>query len=63
MPFQVVSTDLLVSYTPGLLQTHWGMATTKIYLGATIFVDHAYDFTYVHLMEGTPDAAKTLEAA
>ena len=63
IPGQIVSVDQLVSYTPGLIPTHRGLPTTKRYSGATIFVDHASDFTYVHLMKGTPDAEKTVEAA
>ena len=63
IPGQVVSCDQLVSYTPGLITTNRGLPTTKRYSGATILVDHASNFTYVHLMEGTPDAEKTVEAA
>ena len=63
IPGQAVSVNQLVSYTPGLIPTHRGIPTTKRYLGATIFVDHASDFTYVHLMEGTPYAEKAVEAA
>ena len=63
IPGQAVSVDQLVGYTPGLIPTHRGLPTNKRYSGATIFVDHASDFTYVHLMEGTPDAEKTVEAA
>ena len=62
IPGQVVSVDQLFSYNPGLIPTHLGIPKTKRYLGATIFVDHVSDFTYVHLMERTPDTAKTLEA-
>ena len=62
IPGQVVSADQLVSYNPGLIPTYRGLPTAKIYSGATIFVDHASDFTYVHLMEGTPDTEKTVEA-
>ena len=60
IPGQVVSVDQLVSYTPELIPTHRGIPTTKRYSGATIFVDHASDFTYVHLMEGITDSAKTV---
>ena len=45
IPGQVVSVDQLVRYTPGLIPTHRGLQKTKRYLGATIFVDHASDFT------------------
>ena len=60
IPSQVISIEQLISYTPGLIPTHRGIPTTKRYLGATIFVDLASDFTYVHLREGTPDAANTV---
>ena len=63
LPGQVVSVDQLVGYIPGLIPTYRGLPTTKRYSGATIFVDHTSDFTYVHLMERTPDAEKTVESA
>ena len=50
IPGEVVSVNQLFSYTPGLISTHQGLPTTKRNPGATIFVDHASDFTYVHLM-------------
>ena len=62
IPSQVVRVDQLVRYTPGLIPTNRGTPTTKRYSGTTIFVDHASDFIYIHLMEGTPDAAKRVEA-
>ena len=60
IPGQVVSVDQLASYTPGLISTHQVLPTTKRYSGATVFVDHASHFTYVHLMEVTSDTAKTV---
>ena len=50
VPGQVVSVDQLVSPTPGFVPTHRGTPTTKCYIGATVFVDHFYNFTYAHLM-------------
>ena len=46
----------LISPTPGFVSIHRGIAATKRYLGATIFVDHFLDFIYAHLvtkMDGT----------
>ena len=62
IPGQVVITDQLVIYNPGLIPTHQGIPTTKRYSGATIFFDHASDFTCVHLMEGNTYAAKKVES-
>lgn len=61
-PGQVVSVDQLVSPTPGFVPTQRGIPTTKRYTGATVFVDHFSDFTYVHLMMGQMDAESTVEA-
>jgi len=60
-PGQVISTDQLVSPTPGFMPTHRGRPTKTRYIGATVFVDHYSDFTYVHLMSKM-DAAATVEA-
>lgn len=49
-PDAVVSIDQLISPTPGFVPIHRDLPTTKRYVGATIFVDHYSDFTYVHLM-------------
>ena len=46
----MVSVDQLISPTPGFVPTHQGRPTTKQYCGATVFVDHYSDYTYVHLM-------------
>lgn len=53
--------DQLVSPTSGFVPTHRGIPTTKRYIGATVFVDHFSDFTYVHLMTKM-DAESTVEA-
>ncbi|CAJ1943881.1 unnamed protein product, partial [Cylindrotheca closterium] len=49
-PGQVISVDQLASPTPGFVPTHRGTPTTMRYTGATVFVDHFSDFTYIHLM-------------
>ena len=49
-PGQVVSVDQLISPTPGFVPTHRGKPTIQRYRGATVFVDHYSDYTYVHLM-------------
>lgn len=60
-PGQVVSVDQLVSPTAGFVPTHRGKPTTQRYIGATVFVDHFSDFTYVHLMTKM-DGDATVEA-
>ena len=60
-PGQVISVDQLISPTPGFVPTHRGRPTTKRYRGATVFVDHFSDFTYVHLMTDM-NAEATVEA-
>ena len=57
----MVSVDQLVSPTPGFVPTHRGQPTKARYVGATVFVDHFTDFTYVHLMIKL-DADSTVEA-
>jgi hypothetical protein len=60
-PGHVVSVDQLISPTPGFIPTHRGIPTTVRYTGATVFVDHFSDFTYVHLMSKM-DGDATVEA-
>jgi hypothetical protein len=60
-PGQVVSVDQLVSPMEGFVPTHRGTPTTLRYQGATVFVNHFSDFTYVHLMTKL-DSAGTVEA-
>jgi hypothetical protein len=60
-PGQVVSVDQLVSPTAGFVPTHRGRPSLTRYIGATVFVDHFSDFTYVHLMTAL-DAPATVEA-
>ena len=50
-PGQVVSIDQLVRTTPGFIPNHRGIPTAHLYVGATVFVDHFSNFTYIHLME------------
>lgn len=45
----VVSVDQLESPIPGFIPIAKGQPTTNRYRGATVFADHASDFTYVHL--------------
>ena len=63
---QVVSVDKLVSPLSGFIPTHRGISTTQRYVDATVFVDHFYDFIYIHLMEklggeSTVEAKHTFE--
>jgi hypothetical protein len=60
-PGQVISVDQLVSPTAGFVPTHRGRPSLVRYIGATVFVDHFSDFTYVHLMTEM-DAAATVAA-
>ena len=60
-PGQVISVDQLISPTPGFVPTHRGRPTTKRYRGATVFIDHYSDYTYVHLMMEM-DADATVKA-
>jgi hypothetical protein len=53
--------DQMVSSHPGLIPQVTGRLTKKWYAGATIFVDEATDYTYVHLMGDITDD-ETLEA-
>ena len=53
--------DQLISPTPGLVPTYRGNPTRTRYIGATVFVDHFSDFTYVHLMTEI-NAETTVEA-
>jgi hypothetical protein len=60
-PGQVISVDQLVSPTAGFVPIHRGRPSLVRYIGATVFVDHFSDFTYVHLMTDM-DAAATVAA-
>ena len=50
LPGACVSTDQLVSPVPGIIPQIKGKLMKAFYCGATIFVDHHSDYTYVHLM-------------
>ena len=56
-----MSVDQLVSPTAGFVPTHRGKPTLARYLGATVFVDHFSDFTYIHLMTEM-NAEETVQA-
>jgi GAG-pre-integrase domain len=57
IPGHFVSVDQLESTTPGLK----GIPTRERYYYATIFLDHATDYTYVHLQRDT-SSEETLRA-
>ena len=49
VPGAVVSIDQLESPVPGFVPIAKGQPTVQRYRGASVFVDHATDFTYVHM--------------
>ena len=57
----MVSIDQLESPVPGFIPIAKGQPTTSHYRGATIFVDHASDFSYVHLNQALT-TQETLDA-
>jgi len=50
-PGEVVSVDQLESRVPGFIPQRKGILTKRRFCGATVFVDHFSDLTYIHLME------------
>ena len=50
-PGDGTSTDQMVSSVKGFVQQAVGSLTRRRIVGATVFIDHATDFTYTHLME------------
>ena len=60
-PGEVVSVDQMKSSTPGLVAQMAGFLTKKRYVYATVFVDHATDYSYVHFQK-SDNAEETLEA-
>ena len=50
VPGACVSTDQVVSAVPGIIPQVKGNIMKAFYCGATVFVDHYSDYTYVHLM-------------
>ena len=61
IPGTFVSVDQLESPISGFIPIAKGQPMTKHYHGATIFVDHASDFVYVHLNQALT-TKETLEA-
>ena len=61
-PGACVSTDQLISTVPGLIPQVRGILMKAKFTGATIFVDHCTDFTYVHLMKTNFTGQETVEA-
>ena len=60
-PGEVVSVDQMVSPTPGLIAQMSGFLTKQRYGYATVFVDHATDFTYCYFQK-SDSAEETVEA-
>jgi hypothetical protein len=60
-PGDAVSTDQLHSAQEGLVPQVTGKLTSDRITGATIFVDHATNFIYVHLMKHL-SSAETIKA-
>jgi hypothetical protein len=62
LPGDVVSVDQLVSSTPGLVAClHRGYRTKERYIGSTIFVDQASDFSYIY-HHTSLNSAQTVQA-
>jgi hypothetical protein len=61
VPGKQASVDQLVSAQPGLIPQMSGSLTNLRIMGATLFVDHYYDHTYVYLMRNLT-LAETLMA-
>ena len=66
IPGAVVSIDQLESPVPGFVPIAKGQPTVRRYRGASVVVDHASDFTYVHMhqhltMDETIDAKHAFE--
>ena len=62
----MVCIDQFKSTTPGFVPAHRGKPTTKQYVGATVFIDHYREFTYIYLMteltsQSTMEAKHTFE--
>ena len=49
IPGAVVSIDQLESPVPGFVPIAKGQPTVRRYRGASVFVDHTSDFTYIHM--------------
>ena len=59
-PGELISVDQMVSPTPGLVAQITGILTTKRYRYATVYVDQATRYSYVHLQK-TATAEETIE--
>ena len=46
-----LSVNLLVSSTPGIIAHIYGLLGRQCYQYACLFVDHQYEFTYVHILK------------
>jgi hypothetical protein len=58
----VVSVDQLVSSTPGLVAClHGGYPTKERYIGSTVFVDQASDFSFIY-HHTSLNSAQTVQA-
>ena len=60
-PGKVVSVDMLVSQTPGLIAQMTGFITKQRYRYATVYVDQATGFGFTYLQQ-TASAAETLQS-
>ena len=62
LPGDVVSVDQLVPSTPGLVAClHGGYPTKEKYIGSTVFVDQASDFSYIY-HHTSLNSAQTVQA-
>jgi hypothetical protein len=62
-PGDIVSVDQLISSTPGLIAClHGGRPTNEWYLGSTMFVDHASDFSYIFHHTAALNSIQTVHA-
>jgi GAG-pre-integrase domain len=61
LPGEMVSVDQLISTVPGLIAQIKGIPTRQRYYVATVFVNHASDYTFVHFQTDT-GSAETLTA-
>ena len=50
LDLETASMGQLLSPTDGFVPTHHGTLPINRYMGATVFINHFSDFTYVHLM-------------
>jgi transposase InsO family protein len=60
-PGEVISIDQMISPTAGLVAQNTGMLTKARYKVATVFIDHATDYSYVAIQKSTA-ADETIKA-